>query len=95
MNNELALTVYKPGDMVYFNGITLLYQATLAYDNLENKNLGMILKKIKFSAQPTDVEDCQEVIDSELVIQESTFVYTLLCKGFIIEVLDTDIRHSL
>ena len=93
MNNKLKSVQYIPGDLVYFNGIALFYQAITTVADLEDKCLGMVLKKIDFHDKPLDKNDCQSIVDCEEVIQEPMFVYTVLCKGSVVEVLDIDIRH--
>ncbi len=81
------------GDLVLFNGVALFLQSFVSTGNLEDNNVGLVLKKIKFS-EPEEIEnDCQQVVDSDLVIQEPKFVYTLLCKGHVVEVLDIDINE--
>ena len=91
MKSELCTSVYAPGDLVFFNGIALFYQMTVSGGDLDDNSLGMILRKIPFTADVESSQDCQHVVDSEICIQEPEFVYTLLCKGCVVEVLDIDI----
>ena len=89
----MELNDYDAGDLVLFNGLALFYQTNISVGELEDKNVGLVLKKIVFNEMPTPEDDCQQVVDSELVIQEPKFVYTLLCKGTIVEVLDIDVNQ--
>ena len=86
-------TDYDPGDLVLFNGIALIYQTVPSSGELARENVGLVIKKVDFDDKVPDGDNCQQVIDSEIVIQEPKYVYTLLCKGAIIEVLDIDVNQ--
>ena len=81
------------GDLVLFSGVALFHQAKFSSGNLSDDNVGLILREIKFSEPAEPEYDCQQVVDSDMVIQEPKFVYTLLCQGAVIEVLDIDINR--
>ena len=97
MNSETILEIYDIGDLVCFNGVALFYQTVnVMCDKLYEQKLGTVLKKTKFSGHPApDPRDCQEIIDSEVCIQEPMYVYTILCDSSVVEVLDIDVRYSL
>jgi len=84
------LLQFTPGDIVTFNGVALLYQASYSVGELKENNLGMIIKSVPFYLQ-TNKDDCQDISDGS-IIQEPEIVYTVLSHGFLLEVLDIDIR---
>ena len=92
MNSLISPIDCALGDLVLFNGVALFHQTKFSSGALSDDNVGLILKKIEFSESGEFENDCQQVVDSDLVIQEPKFVYTLLCQGSIIEVLDIDIN---
>jgi hypothetical protein len=82
------------GDLVLFNGVALFYQQTFSAGDLMSESLGLVLKKIKFCDDHESPDDCHCILDGN-VIQEPKFVYTLLCKGQVVEVLDIDVNKCI
>ena len=93
MNGQINTDNLNKGDLVLFNGVALFYQANVSVGELNDENLGLILKKIAFSQPENQENECEEVVHSELDLQEPKFVYTMLCKGAVVEVLDIDINQ--
>lgn len=86
---------YDLGDLVCFNGVAMFYQTIVSGGALKENNIGMIIRKVEFQDNEDRSNDCQSDVDVDSVIHEPKFVYTLLSKGYIIEVLDIDVMHTL
>jgi len=92
--NELC-SAHKSGDIVKISTMAYAYQdfnPFVDYFETNRLRLGIVLQRNEFIEKPKDPNDCEDIDDGSH-IQEPYWVYTILCKGRKIEVLDVDITH--
>ena len=94
----MPFVVYNPGDVVKVSTIALVYQDIDDYkpDHFWKRSftVGIVLAKNQFVEEVFyDKNDCQSFGGSEedIRIQQPNWVYTILCEGRKIEVLDLDV----